>query len=593
MKHPIDIFSTLLMSVFNNKGVYALLLGSGISVPAKVMSGWKVTEDLIKKLATVQGETIANDAFQWFKAKYGCDAEYSKLLEQLGHKASEMESLLRPYFEPSEEDIELGYKKPTVAHKAIAEMAKRGYFKVIITTNFDRLIETALDAIGVRYQVICHESEIDSRVPLYHHPLTLLKINGDYKDCRFRNTEKELSTYPKDLEDYLDAILKNFGIITCGWSATWDKALVGHITNNFNHRYSYFYTYLDDLSDEISELASKSKGETLQIDNADIFFTEMNERLKALEIINGKNMEIDRQIAITRVKEYIVKDEDIIRYTDLFENETSKAINKICEVTYSHETMTAQLYDQIYRNAYSHVAILLDMGIVASRWAVDEIHQQVIVNALSNLANRPIDKTNLIMQEHSFKQNHAIDTVFLYGMGIACIYYRNFQLLDKILRVKLDDTAMMLSDYLIDVTNSWIIDKEQWNRTVTYERMKTPFSWVMSNLLRSSFGFIKDKEYDACFCIFEKIIAMYYYMLISSVNEYYVKTAPLGQFAWMSIYYSRDKHNKYSAFFEEIEGLKDNAPQLKGGLFENSYQKYKEILVEVDKIEKQAWASML
>ena len=59
------------MSVFNNKGVYALLLGSGISVPAKVMSGWKVTEDLIKKLATVQGETIANDAFQWFKAKYG------------------------------------------------------------------------------------------------------------------------------------------------------------------------------------------------------------------------------------------------------------------------------------------------------------------------------------------------------------------------------------------------------------------------------------------------------------------------------------------------------------------------------------------
>ena len=344
-------------------------------------------------------------------------------------------------------------------------------------------------------------------MPLYHHPLTLLKINGDYKDCRFRNTEKELSTYPKDLEDYLDAILKNFGIITCGWSATWDKALVGHITNNFNHRYSYFYTYLDDLSDEISELASKSKGETLQIDNADIFFTEMNERLKALEIINGKNMEIDRQIAITRVKEYIVKDEDIIRYTDLFENETSKAINKICEVTYSHETMTAQLYDQIYRNAYSHVAILLDMGIVASRWAVDEIHQQVIVNALSNLANRPIDKTNLIMQEHSFKQNHAIDTVFLYGMGIACIYYRNFQLLDKILRVKLDDTAMMLSDYLIDVTNSWIIDKEQWNRTVTYERMKTPFSWVMSNLLRSSFGFIKDKEYDACFCIFEKIIA--------------------------------------------------------------------------------------
>lgn len=49
MKTPIDTFSSLVMSVFNNKGVYALLLGSGISLPAKIMSGWKVTEDLIKR----------------------------------------------------------------------------------------------------------------------------------------------------------------------------------------------------------------------------------------------------------------------------------------------------------------------------------------------------------------------------------------------------------------------------------------------------------------------------------------------------------------------------------------------------------------
>ena len=43
MIQRIDTFSTLLMSVFNNKGVYALLLGSGISLPAKIMSGWKVS----------------------------------------------------------------------------------------------------------------------------------------------------------------------------------------------------------------------------------------------------------------------------------------------------------------------------------------------------------------------------------------------------------------------------------------------------------------------------------------------------------------------------------------------------------------------
>lgn len=101
----IDAFSTLVMSVYNNKGVYALLLGSGISLPAKIMSGWKVTEDLVKKLAVIQGETISSDAFEWFKVKYGCDVEYSMLLEQLGHKPSEMESLLRLYFEPTVEAV--------------------------------------------------------------------------------------------------------------------------------------------------------------------------------------------------------------------------------------------------------------------------------------------------------------------------------------------------------------------------------------------------------------------------------------------------------------------------------------------------------
>ena len=100
----IDNFSALTLSVYNNKGVFALLLGSGVSLEAKIMSGWKVTEDLIKKVAVIQGDIIPGNAYAWYKDKFGCEAEYSNLLEQLGKKPSELESLLRPYFEPSEED---------------------------------------------------------------------------------------------------------------------------------------------------------------------------------------------------------------------------------------------------------------------------------------------------------------------------------------------------------------------------------------------------------------------------------------------------------------------------------------------------------
>ena len=41
--------TTLSVSMYTNKGAYALLLGSGISVPAHIKSGWGIEEELIKK----------------------------------------------------------------------------------------------------------------------------------------------------------------------------------------------------------------------------------------------------------------------------------------------------------------------------------------------------------------------------------------------------------------------------------------------------------------------------------------------------------------------------------------------------------------
>ncbi len=590
MENPINLFSTMVLSVFNNKGVYALLLGSGISLPAKVMSGWKVTEDLIKKLAAIQGETIKVDAFEWFNAKYGCDAEYSKLLEQLGRKPSEMESLLRPYFEPSEEDIDLGYKKPTDAHKAIAEMAKRGYFKVIITTNFDRLLETALDEQGVRYQVICHESEIESRVPLYHHPLTILKINGDYKDCRFRNTEKELSSYPDVLVDYLDSILKNFGIITCGWSATWDKALINQLKSNEKHRYSYFYAYIGNPSQEIQCVTKGSKGESIQIANGDVFFTELNERLKALEMINGKNMEADVEVAIARVKMYMADIKKLIQYTDLYENITEQLLKNTQAIVYGSEYPSATLYEKSIAENTSALSILLPMSIVAVRWA-EKDHYEAIVESLNRIANREINRPSQYY-DPSMRLNHMLDTVYLYGLGIACLYYRKYALLDTILRVKFIEYGHFYSSYIIDQDNCWIADKEVWNNSTSYSRLKTPFSTTMGRVLRPYFTIIGQEElFFSYFCMFEKMLAMYHYWLICKESE--IKMwPPMGMFCWQPAYLERSHKLAYSEFFESFGKEQSNHLAIKSGMFDGSYDLYKESYEAVTELEKKALATM-
>lgn len=328
---------------------------------------------------------------------------------------------------------------------------------------------------------------------------------------------------------YLLDILKDFGLVTCGWSATWDKAVISDILKNKDHHYSYNFTFVDkDKSKEIIALSDACNGDSFCIDGADDFFTELAERIKALEIIHDKKMEINKEIAIARVKDYIMRNEDIIRYTDLFENETARVVQKVGGYTYTNEYMNATLYNQIYTTAISHLSVLLPMSIVASRWA-DSNHAEAIVNALKAIANRPIIINGVFTDEGKL-QNHAVDTLYLYGVGIACIYYRKYELLDRLFRVKLDDADRLSSSYLINIANCWLIDRDRWNST-SQNRLKTPFSWLVSDLIRPMFTVIKDKEeFDIYYDIFEKLLAMYYYMLISSTMqiEEFRHNAPIG-----------------------------------------------------------------
>jgi hypothetical protein len=143
----IDPILSLSFSMQSNKGVYALLLGSGVSRSAGIPTGWEVTLDLIQKLAHMKGENCEPDPAKWYEEKFSEEADYSKLLKRITKTSAERTQLLRSYFEPTEVEHEQNLKTPTKAHTAIANLVAQGYIRVILTTNFDRLMERAL---GVR-----------------------------------------------------------------------------------------------------------------------------------------------------------------------------------------------------------------------------------------------------------------------------------------------------------------------------------------------------------------------------------------------------------------------------------------------------------
>jgi NAD-dependent SIR2 family protein deacetylase len=84
---------------------------------------------------------------------------------------------------------------PTEAHQAIAKLAFAGYMRVITTTNFDRLMERALEEAGVAPVVLSAPDHLEGAVPLAHLKCCVVKVHGDYLDSRIRNTPTELTDY--------------------------------------------------------------------------------------------------------------------------------------------------------------------------------------------------------------------------------------------------------------------------------------------------------------------------------------------------------------------------------------------------------------
>jgi len=154
------------MSMHSGRGIYALLVGSGVSKSAGIPTGWDIVLDLIKKLAALKGETAEPDPEVWYTSLAGVPPDYSDILDEVTKSSAERAQLLRSYFEPTDEERHNRQKLPTAAHRAIAKLVAKGYLRVIVTTNFDRLMEQALSDVGVQATIISTPDAVTGAMPI-------------------------------------------------------------------------------------------------------------------------------------------------------------------------------------------------------------------------------------------------------------------------------------------------------------------------------------------------------------------------------------------------------------------------------------------
>jgi hypothetical protein len=570
-----NLTTTISFSIYSNKGVYALLLGSGISKTSGIPTGWDIIIALIKKLAKLNNDECLPDPEKWFKEKYGIEPDYSTILEKLVPTPSERVNYLKPYFEPTEDEIEQHLKEPSKAHKAIAKLVKKGYIKVIITTNFDRLLENALVAEGIQPTVIKHAQDINGAMPLVHSDFTLVKVNGDYLDTRFLNTKEELLNYDSTLYRYILSILNDYGIISCGWSAKWDSGLIGVIRQCEYFRFSSYWTHIGKCENELNEISDFRKGKAVEIKGADDFFHEISEKIEALESINDDHP-LTTEIAIARLKKYIAKDEYKILLHDLLLNLCEKSYNRIKQNIDLSKSLTQENIQTILFNYELSVDTLLPIIINGVYWCKPE-HYQSFVEIISRIS-KPLENQNGIVSV--VKQLFYYPLMLLtYSIGIVAIKVKKFDLLNLFFQLKIDEYNDSYSEkkYLIEMVNPCAIGNRVDNvirRTKYY-----PLGKIINKALSPYFKeiFANHNEYDDLFNIFEYMFSLNYVFQIDDGS------APYGAFHWRNRGFRDDLLDE---FFKEADSEQSNWLPIKAGMFDGNYSKYIETKKKTDEILK-------
>lgn len=570
----LDPYTSLAFSVHNNKGVYALLLGSGVSHAAGVPTGWDLSLDLIRKVAHLAGEDPESEPDAWYRAKFGKEPDYSELLDLLTQSPLERGQLLRSYFEPNEEEQEQKLKTPTAAHRAIAELIRGGYVRVIVTTNFDRLLEQALQDLGIGANVISTPEAAQGCMPLAHTRCTIVKVNGDYLDPRLKNTIEELSSYAESMNTLLDQVFDEYGLIVCGWSVDYDTALRAALERCKSYRFGAFWSVFGGKpTDSGQRLMNHRRATPIQIESADKFFADLSDRVRALEGFGEGQHPLSARVAVERLKRQLTS-HNVIGMRDLLMGETERAFSALRKVGAS-DRPAGTIGEEIARRlAYyeHHVGPLLQLLVTGARYSSVDT-DACMLDSFKRIFQ--VKEAGVGNPPWSDLQRYPA-LVLMYGVGLAVIASGDYRLIAGLLTLKIRAREGREPEAIAFVRQNLSVLGNEQKLLPGRERQYTPLCNHLEKALREPLReFIPDdSEYRESFDWFEYLLALVHVDLSNSPESLRPSAdgkeaeawGPIGCFGWRQ----RDRHQGLFAETELREGefVPDKvAKALQAGLF--------------------------
>lgn len=568
----IDPILSLSFAIHSNKGVYALMLGSGISRSAGIPTGWEIVLEIIRKIAKLSGEECEPAPEIWYKNKFGNEPDYSELLNMIAKSPSERCQLLKGYFEPTEEEKEHDLKVPTVAHRAIANLIKDGYIRVVITTNFDRLLERALEDVGIAPTIISTPDAVNGALPMAHTQCTIIKLHGDYVDTRIKNTVNELESYDGSVNIILDRILDEYGLIVCGWSAEWDVALRTAFERCSNHRFTTYWTGITVPYEMAKQIIKIRKAVSIRIKNADDFFYDLSEKVYALQEID-RTHPLSAKLAVARLKKYIPDDRYRIQLHDFVMQESTNLCTNISDEYFSMQTpFSVDMLAKRIKDYESRLEIMISLVINGCYWDKNQ-NIQLWIKSLEQIANRPGVRSGPTAW---VKLREYPSLLLLYAGGIASIANKNFENYAAITTKTCFNNEYERAPFVVKLYPLAVIENQLAKEVFDDNRSYTPVNNHIYEVIREPFKQLipLDSDYKKYFDYFEYLSGLVF-VDTRNDNEVTNEWGPVGCYKWR--YTDNPQDSARTLIEKEITNENDNWMPLKANLFNGSIARAREV----------------
>ena len=197
MSDPIRNLAQFLALKKNADRKFVLMLGAGASISSGVKPTAEITAELVERFAAAEPGDV--------------EARFDRLWSTATPETRE--SMLKPYLD----------QVPSRGYRPLAELIVKGFFDVVITFNFDRLLERALEDAGFHdYKVIVRgETDltvINRLVEAKEPRVKILKMHGSLRSADyFLFSNEEMLNYPEEIRDVLSR-LTGHDIIICGYA---------------------------------------------------------------------------------------------------------------------------------------------------------------------------------------------------------------------------------------------------------------------------------------------------------------------------------------------------------------------------------------